>query len=128
MKTVSKILVIVCFTLAVAACSSDDDPSTDDFFVGTYTGTVKYTNSDGDQESHDDGKVTVVKVASYTKYNFEFSDGIPNLNGVEFEKKGDNHLINIDFEEGVQYIKIDEDHLTMYYSKDDQVWEANADR
>lgn len=120
--------MILCLALFAFSCSKSDDPSDNDFFVGTYKGQIAYTNKDGDTESHDDGKVTVVKIASKTKYNFEFSDGIPNLNGVEFKEDGDNRLINVDFEDGVQYIRISESTLKMFYSKDDQVWEANLER
>ncbi len=41
------------------------------------------------------GSVFVTKIASGTKYNFAFSDKIPDLNGVEFEKKGDNTLVSV---------------------------------
>lgn len=128
MKNTMRFLAIICLSLVIVSCSKDDDPADDDFFVGTYKGPISYTNDDGDEESHDDGKVTVVKVASKTKYNFEFSDGIPNLNGVEFEEEGDHHIINVDFEDGVQFIEIDESELIMHYSKDDQTWEADAER
>lgn len=129
MKTFLKISTVIFFAILTVACSSDDDdPAEDDFFAGTYKGQVNYTNEDGDKESHEDAKVTVIKVASKTKYNFEFSDDVPNLNGVEFEEKGDHHLVNVDFEEGVQYIDIDESQLTMHYSEDDQTWEVDAER
>lgn len=128
MKKILRISAIICLALITFACSKDDDPVDNDFFVGTYEGPVAYTNDDGDKESHDNGKVTVIKVASKTKYNFEFSNGIPNLNGVDFEEDGDNRLINVDFEDGVQYIKIDESSLKMLYTKDNQTWEANVER
>lgn len=128
MKNLLKLATVICLIIATSACSSDNDPVDDDFFVGTYKGAISYTNSDGDKESHDDGKVTVVKVASKTKYNFEFSNGIPSLNGVEFEEDGDDRLINVDFEDGVQYIKISASSLKMLYSKDGSVWTANLER
>lgn len=128
MKNFLKISTLICITLITFACSKDDDPADNDFFVGTYKGHIAYTNSDGDIESHDSGKVTVVKVASKTKYDFAFSDGIPNLKGVEFKESGDNSLINVDFEDGVQYIRIDESTLKILYTKDGQLWEANATR
>ncbi len=128
MKNFLRLSTLICLMLVTFACSKDDDPADNDFFVGTYKGAVSYTSSEGDKESHDDGKVTVVKLASKTKYNFEFSNGIPNLNGVEFKEDGDNRLINVDFEDGVQYIEISESSLNMLYSKDGQVWEANTKR
>lgn|SRR5690554_2569909 len=128
MKNILKISALFFVLLAIAACNKNDDPTDNDFFVGTYEGSISYVNEDGDRQSHDDGKVTVVKVASNTKYNFRFSDGIPNLNGVEFKENGDKRLINIDFEEGVQYIKIDESSLKILYTQDGETWTANAKR
>ena len=56
------------------------------------------------------------------------SDGIPDLKGVSFKKEGDNTLVNIDFEDGVKYIKIDASSLTMLYTTDGKTWTANAKR
>ncbi len=128
MKKILSVSFIICLTLITFACSKDDDPVDNDFFVGTYKGHVEYHNDQSDKSS-DNGKVTVIKVASKTKYNFEFSDGIPNLNGIEFEEEGDNRLINVGFEEGVQSIKISESSLKMFYTnKDGEVWVANVER
>lgn len=118
---------MICAVLIIFACK-DKNPTNEDFFVGTYKGSVSYTNNDGDKEAHDDAKVTVVKTGSKTKYNFKFSNGISNLTGVEFKKEGDKRMVNVDLEDGVQYIKIDKNDLKMLYSKDGQVWEANAKR
>lgn len=127
MKNTLKVLGLICLMFVAFSCSKDDDPADNDFFVGTYKGKVSY--KDGDSvKSNDDGKVTVVKVASKTKYNFKFSDGIPNLTGVEFEEDGDNSLINIDFEDGIRVITIDESNLYILYTKDDKVWSADATR
>ncbi len=126
MKNFLKISSFVCLLFLAFACSKDDDPADSDIFVGTYKGEISYS-SDDESTSTDDGKITVVKMGS-KKYDFHFSDGIPDLTGVEFKEDGDNTLINVDLEEGVTYIKIDESTLNIFYTKDDEVWEANTER
>lgn len=120
-----KVLGIVCIAFLAFACSKDDDPADNDIFVGTYNGSIGYT-ADGEVASYDDGAVTVVKTGS--NYYFRFSDGIPDLTGVEFEESDDNVLVNIDFEEGIKYIRITASTLEILYTKDDATWTANCDR
>ncbi len=127
MKNLLKFMAVAFFALFVfTACSDDDDPANNDFFAGTYKGKTTYregTNS----ITTDNGSVFVTKIASGTKYNFAFSDKIPDLNGIEFEKKGDNSLVSIGANE-TSYIKIDNKNLTILYTKDGKTWTANATR
>src|SRR5699024_1677743 len=126
MKNVWKVLGILCLVFVIASCSKDDDPANNDLFVGTYNGSVGF-NDDESNISADSSSVTVVKVGD--DYNFKFNDsGIPALTGVEFKEDGDNGVINIDFEEGVQVVRIDESNLTIMYSEDGQTWNANCTR
>lgn len=129
MKNILKILaiaVLAVFIFSAVSCSRDDDPADNDFFVGTYSGSISY--SDGNtQTSSNDGKVTVVKVASGTKYNFAFSNGIPDLNGVEFQKTGDHTLINVGSNASA-LIKIDNNDLNIFYTKDGKTWTADCSR
>jgi len=125
MKNVFKIFGIVCLAFLAFSCSKDDDPANNDVFVGTYDGSIGYSG-DGESISVDDGSVTVVKTGD--NYHFRFSDGIPNLTGVEFENDGDNVLLNVDFEEGIKYIRITASTLEILYTKDDATWTANCDR
>lgn len=126
MKNVFKIFGIVCLAFLAFSCSKDDDPADNDIFVGTYNGPISYA-AEGETISVDDGAVTVVKTGN--NYYFRFSDGIPDLTGVEFENDGDNVLVNIDFEDGVQYIRITASTLRMLYTKDgNKTWTANCDR
>ncbi|MBU2905947.1 hypothetical protein QSE00_21350 [Arenibacter sp. M-2] len=113
----SALIIISLFT----SCSKDNDPVDDNLFVGTYNGTVSYSNSEDSTEiSTDDGRVTLVKVGD--SYNFDFSDGIPSLNGIKMEKN-ENLFISSD-----GAIKIDEGTLLIAYSKDGETWGANCDR
>lgn len=113
----SALIIISIFT----SCSKDNDPVDDNLFVGTYNGTVSYSNSEDSTEiSTDDGRVTLVKVGD--SYNFDFSDGIPSLNGIKMEKN-ENLFISSD-----GAIKIDEGTLLIAYSKDGETWGANCDR
>lgn len=78
-------LVMVSLMFMVS-CSKDTDPSETDLFVGTYHGSISYT--DGEESISDsDGRVTVAKVGD--SYNFAFGTGIPDITGVRFERSGD---------------------------------------
>ena len=128
MKKLFTLVTLICISLVAfssISCSKNDDPADNDLFVGTYKGSISYSNGEK-KESFDNGSVTVVKTGN--DYYFRFSDGIEDLKGVSFKKEGDNRLVNIDLKEGVQYIKIDASSLTMLYTTDGKTWTANAKR
>lgn len=106
------------------ACSDDDDPSDNDVFVGTYKGNVSYVSSDKNVNNAD-GNVRVVKVGD--KYNFIFSDNIPNITGVEFKQEDANYSINVGGSD-LSYIRINANTLKIFYVVDGQTWTANAKR
>ena len=120
-------LLIVFSLVSLTSCSRDDDPADNDFFAGTYKGKVSYRDGLNTNISVDAGSVFVTKIASGTKYNFTFSNSIPALNGIEFEKKGDNSLVMIG-STATSYIRIDNNKLEMFYTKDGKIWTANATR
>ena len=127
MKNLLKLLAVTVFALFVfTACNDDDDPANNDFFAGTYKGKITYVDGSNTLTA-DNGSVFVTKIASGTKYNFAFSDKIPDLNGIEFEKKGDNTLVSIGASEA-SYIRIDDKKLTILYTKDGKTWTANVSR
>ncbi|UZT96635.1 hypothetical protein ODZ84_15575 [Chryseobacterium fluminis] len=110
---------------SITACSDDDDPANNDFFAGTYKGNISYVDSDKNISTN--GSVFVTKIASGTKYNFAFSDGIPDLNGVEFQQQGDNTLVMVG-STATSYIRIDNNDLKILYIKDGRTWTANCTR
>ena len=125
MKNLLKLFLVTFFALFVfTACSDDDDPADNDLFVGTYNGRVTYVENNSNIESND-GNVRVVKVGN--KYNFLFSNGIPNITGIEFQKEDANYSINIGGNE-TSYIRINASNLRIFYTKDGKVWTANATR
>lgn len=130
MKNVIKILgvfMLVMFTaISFTSCSNDDDPANNDFFAGTYKGSISYKEGSSNI-STDNGSVFVTKIASGTKYNFAFSNSIPDLNGVEFEKQGDNTLVSVG-STVASYIRIDNNELKIAYAKDGKIWTANCTR
>ncbi|WP_322969649.1 hypothetical protein [Faecalibacter sp. LW9] len=124
MKKLLKFFLVTFFALFVfAACSDDDDPVDNDLFVGTYTGTVGYT--DATTTINADGNVRVVKVGN--KYNFIFSNSIPNITGVEFRREDANYSINVDGSD-LSYIRINANDLKIFYVVDGKTWTANASR
>lgn len=126
MKNSAKIIGVICIAFLAISCSKDDDPVDNNLFVGTYDGNVSFTEGDTHIES-ENSSVTVVKVGD--NYNFKFNeDGIPSLTGVEFRDDGDHGIINVDFEEGIQYVKIDESTLNIRYTKDGKTWTAICTR
>ena len=128
MKKLFTLVTLICISLVAfssISCSKNDDPADNDLFVGTYKGKISFLKGE-EKKSFDNGSVTVVKTGN--DYYFRFSDGIEDLKGVSLKKEGDNTLVNIDFKEGVQYIKIDASSLTMLYTTDGKTWTANAKR
>ena len=118
----SKFFSVVFFVTAIlVSCSKDNDPVDDNVFVGTYRGSVSYSDSDSNTNiSTDDGRVTLVKVGD--NYNFDFSDGIPSLTGIKIDK---NENIFVSSDGG---ITIDEGNLIIAYTKDSEVWGADCNR
>ena len=128
MKKLFTLVTLICISLVAfssISCSKKDDPADNDLFVGTYKGKISYTNGQ-EQKAADNGSVTVVKTGN--DYYFRFSDGIEDLKGVSFKKEGDNTLVNIDFQDGVKFIKINASSLTMLYTTEGKTWTANAKR
>ncbi len=120
--------VAIVSTLIFTSCSKDTDPADKDFFVGKYSGHISYVDNNADDQTKIDkenGTVEVVKVGG--NYNFIFSDGIPNITGVKFNKEGEHTVINVGSDES-HLIKIDEDNLIIAYTKDNKVWTANCNR
>lgn len=129
MKNAFKILgaLMLLFTfMSIYSCSNDDDPADNDFFAGTYKGSISYKDNDNDIAT-DNGEVFVTKIASGTKYNFRFSNGIPDLNGLEFQKQGDNTLVMVN-STALVYVRIDNNELKMLYTADGKTWRANCTR
>ena len=129
MKNAFKILgaLVLLFTfMSISSCSKDDDPADNDFFAGTYKGSIGYKDNDNDIAT-DNGEVFVTKIASGTKYNFRFSNGIPDLNGLEFQKQGDNTLVMVN-STALVYVRIDNNELKMVYTADGKTWRANCTR
>ena len=128
MKKLFTLVTLICISLVAfssISCSKNDDPADNDLFVGTYKGSISYSNGE-EKKSADNGSVTVVKTGN--DYYFRFSDGIEDLKGVSFKKEGDNTLVNIDFKDGVKFIKINASSLTMLYTTEGKTWIANAKR
>lgn len=119
-------MFILTVFIGFTSCSKDDDPADNDLFIGKYEGTISFDdlNDNGNDVSAAEGTVTVTKVGN--SYNFAFGNGIPNLNGVDFEKK-DNVLINIG-SAGTGLIRIDAGKLTIGYTKDGKAWSADCQR
>ncbi len=113
--------VLFLMTFLIVACSKENDPTDDNLFVGTYKGSVSYSEIDSSTDiTTQEGRVTLVKIGD--TYNFDFSDGIPSLKGIKMEKN-ENILLNSD-----GTIKIDEGTLIIAYSVDGEIWVANCTR
>lgn len=125
-KMLGWILALLFVTsLTAISCSDDESPAEHDVFVGTYDGTISYDNGDGEPIYAGNGSVTVVKAGN--NYNFVFSNGIPDITGVEFESDGET-LINIGATE-FQYIRVTAGTLQILYTENENdVWTANCTR
>lgn len=116
--------VLVLASIVVISCSKKDNPTDNNLFVGSYEGSIGFVK-EGENKSTNNGKVTVVKVGN--NYNFVFSDGIPDLKGVQFQNEGDNAVVSIDNDE-TKMIRITASQLTIAYAKDGEAWTANCSR
>ena len=128
MKKLFTLVTLICISIVAfssISCSKNDDPADNDLFVGTYKGKISFLKGE-EKKSFDNGSVTVVKTGN--DYYFRFSDGIEDLKGVSFKKEGDHTLVNVDFQDGVKFIKINASSLTMLYTTDGKTWTANAKR
>ena len=124
MKTQIKFLaVLLMMPLLFLACSKDDDPADNDLFVGTYNGTISY-NSGSTSIRTETGKVTVIKTGN--NYIFKFSDGISDLNGVEFQKN-ENEAVSVGNDVS-KYIRITAGKLNIAYSANGAIWTADCTR
>ncbi|MCJ7467521.1 MAG: hypothetical protein MUO53_12610 [Maribacter sp.] len=120
-KSIKLAGIIFMITMLLASCSKNNDPTDDNLFVGTYKGSVSYseTNSNTDITTSD-GRVTLVKVGD--SYNFDFSDGIPSLKGIKMEK---NQNVLVD---STGTLRIDQGKLVIAYSKGSESWGADCTR
>lgn len=116
-------MLAIAMLLFTAGCSKDDDPADNDFFVGTYNGTITFSNG-SETIADDDGRVTVVKVDD--SYTFDFGSSIPNINGVKFQQQGDNTYVSIG--DGLTGITITANTLKMLVSNDNGTWTADCTR
>lgn len=114
------LLSVVLFT----SCSKDTDPADVDVFAGTFRGKIGYVD-DEKNISQDNGSVFVTKVG--TRYDFRFSDGIPDLTGVDFEKKDDNTMVSIG-SSGTGLITINKDKLVIGFARNGRSWTADCGR
>lgn len=120
-KSIKFIGLLFVATVVLFSCSKDNDPTDDNVFVGTYEGSVSYSESDSNTNiSTEDGSVTLVKVGD--SYNFDFSDGIPGLKGIKIDK---NENVFVSSDGG---ITIDEGNLTIAYTQDGEIWGADCSR
>ncbi|WP_426275517.1 hypothetical protein ACN9MN_12970 [Chryseobacterium sp. S-02] len=126
-KTLGAFMLLLFAVTTISSCSNDDDPVNNDFFAGTYKGSISYNDGGSTSISTNNGSVFVTKIASGTKYNFAFSDSIPDLNGIEFEQKGDHTLVMVG-STATSYIRIDNNELKILYMKDGKTWTANCTR
>lgn len=65
-------------------------------------------------------------VKTGNNYDFKFSDGIPDLNGVQFQKN-ENEAVSIGNDES-KYIKITAGTLKIAFTKDGAIWTADCTR
>lgn len=111
--------------LVLPSCSKNTNPADSDIFVGTYNGSISYVSGDQSvKKSDDNGSVTVSKVGS--TYNFAFGSGIPDINGVKFQKSDDGTYVSVG--SGVTGITIDAHNLKLGVSNSDGTWTADCTR
>ncbi len=125
MKFMLKSIAVLLFSAFVmTSCSKDTDPADVDVFAGTFRGSISYKDAEKDI-TQANGSVFVTKVNA--RYNFRFSDGIPDLTGVEFQKKDDNTLVSVG-SDGTGLITINKDKLVIGFNRNGRNWTADCGR
>lgn len=129
MKTSIKFLSLLLVACTVfISCSTDDDPSDNDLFIGRYDGSISFTSSvEGDTNvATTDGHVTVAKVGDTYTFSFSHSD-IPTLGDIQMERGDNTTLIISNDELGV--IRITESSLNIAYADSEgRAWTADGTR
>ena len=121
MKSIIKVLGVLLLAVFIfSSCSKDKDPADTDLFAGTFRGKIGYIDAEKNI-TQDNGSVFVTKVGA--NYNFRFSDGIPDLTGVEFTRRDDNTYIS-----NSGLITINKDKLTIAFTRDNRAWSADCGR
>lgn len=115
--------LMIASLMFMVSCEKDTDPSETDLFVGTYEGTISYTDG-GETIIDDDGRVTVTKVGD--TYSFIFGSGIPDITGVKFQE-GDNNT-HISIGDGLEGITITASSLNILVINDEGSWTADCSR
>lgn len=125
MKLTLKIVgVLLLSAFLMGSCSKDTDPADVDVFAGTFRGKIGYTDAEKNI-SQDNGSIFVTKVG--TRYDFRFSDGIPDLTGVQFERKDDNTMVSVG-SDGTGLITINKDKLVIGFARSGRTWSADCGR
>lgn len=125
MKNTVKLIgaLVIVSLMFMVSCEKDTDPSETDLFVGTYEGTISFT--DGEETIIDeDGRVTVAKVGN--TYSFIFGSGIPDITGVRFQESDDNTHVSIG--DGLEGITITASSLNILVVNSDGTWTADCSR
>lgn len=120
----SAIGILLLSAVLFVSCSKSTDPADVDIFAGTFKGKIGYIDADKNI-SQAAGSVFVTKVG--TRYDFRFSDGIPDLTGVQFEKKDDNTMVSVG-SSGTGLITINKDKLVIGFTRDNKAWSADCNR
>ncbi|WP_295116496.1 hypothetical protein [uncultured Chitinophaga sp.] len=125
MKSIIKVLGVLLLAVFIfSSCSKDKDPADTDLFAGTFRGNIGYIDNEKNI-SQDNGSVFVTKVGA--NYNFRFSDGIPDLTGVEFTRSDDNTYTSTG-SNGTGIITINKDQLSIAFTRDGRAWSADCQR
>jgi len=124
-KTLKLLSLLFVVLVTVSACSKDDDPADNDFFVDEYKGTISFKAEGEDMIGPLEGTVTVTKVGG-SNYSFLFSDGMEDINNLKMTK-GDNNKLFIE-DGALGNVSIDADKLTILYTQGGKTWTANCDR
>lgn len=106
-----------------AGTSSSPVPAED---LTTYTGTLTYTSSTGSTIANaTTGKATIVKDGS--KYKITFSDSVPALEGLKFEKE-DGEYVTITEDGSVAGIVIEDGDLDIGVTSGGNTWAFSGSR
>jgi hypothetical protein len=127
MKTISKFLsaAVVAIALISTSCSKDKVVALPSENVTSYTGDLGYTGSSLPIANPGNGKATISQ--SGTNVTISFSDGVPSISGIKFQKSGSNY-VSVSEDGSVAGISFSGDNVSIGVTKDGGTWSFSGKR
>ena len=122
-KIFRSLFILFAFTALVSceigASLEDDEAELPSSLLATYSGTLNYTDSDGNDISKTDGTATISKSGS--TYTINFNHNVPTISNLRFKDKNGSYA-TVSTSNSSAGIVIENDEITVSVVKDGNNW------